>query len=57
MNSASEVEKASNDLLAKAIRRMRNGQVYVKEGFDGEFGKVKVFQEGENKEDLQMRLF
>ncbi|MCK4400782.1 UvrD-helicase domain-containing protein [bacterium] len=44
-----EVERASNSLLAEAIRRMRNRQVYVKEGFDGEFGKVKVFQEGEKE--------
>jgi len=44
-----EVEKASNNLLSEAIRRMRNRQVYVKEGFDGEFGKVKVFQEGEKE--------
>ena len=44
-----EIEKASNNLLSEAIRRMRNRQVYVKEGFDGEFGKVKVFQEGEKE--------
>ena len=28
--SVGEVEKASNDLLSEAIRRMRNRQVYVK---------------------------
>ncbi len=47
--SVGEIEKASNNLLSEAIRRMRNRQVYVKEGFDGEFGKVKVFQEGEKE--------
>lgn len=45
-----EIEKAANEVITEAIRRMRNGQVYIKEGFDGEFGKIKVFQENEAKE-------
>jgi DNA helicase-2/ATP-dependent DNA helicase PcrA len=36
-------------MLAEAIHRMRRRDVIIKEGFDGEFGKIKVFREGEIK--------
>ena len=42
-----EIKKNGNDILAEAIRRMRNGEIYIKEGFDGEFGIIKVYKEGE----------
>jgi len=42
-----EIKNNGNDILAEAIRRMRNGEIYIKEGFDGEFGIIKVFKEGE----------
>ena len=48
--SIEEIRKTSNEVLAEAIRRMRNREIYIKEGFDGEFGKIKVFQEDEKKE-------
>jgi len=42
-----EIEKKSSVLFAEAIRRMRNREVVVKEGYDGEYGQVKVFNPGE----------
>lgn len=39
-----EIKKKAGQLIADAIQRMRNNQVYIKEGFDGEFGKVKIFE-------------
>ena len=48
--SIEEIRKSSNEVIAEAIRRMRNREIYIKEGFDGEFGKIKVFQEDEKKE-------
>ena len=45
-----KIRKVGNEVLAEAIRRMRNREIYIKEGFDGEFGKIKVFQENEKKE-------
>ncbi|MCK4765762.1 MAG: UvrD-helicase domain-containing protein, partial [Candidatus Aminicenantes bacterium] len=33
--------------LAEGVKRMRNRQIIVKEGFDGEYGRVKVFQKDE----------
>lgn len=43
------VKPIGGELLAEAVRRMRNREVYIKEGFDGEFGTIKVFREGEVK--------
>ena len=42
-----EIQKSGNELLAEAIRRMRNGDVYIQEGFDGEFGVIRVSRPGE----------
>lgn len=39
--------KKYDSTLAEAIRRMRAGEVYPQAGFDGEFGKIRVFGEGE----------
>ncbi len=47
--SEAEIRSASNELLAEAVTRMRKGDVYIKEGFDGEYGKIQVFQEDEKR--------
>lgn len=39
-----DIEKFDSK-LAEAIKRMREGKVYVEPGYDGEYGKVKVFGE------------
>ena len=43
------VKKISGELLCEAVRRMRNREVYIQEGFDGEFGMIKVFKDGETR--------
>jgi DNA helicase-2/ATP-dependent DNA helicase PcrA len=45
-----EIQRNTNELLAEAIRRMRRSQVRVEPGFDGQFGRVRLFAEGEVKE-------
>ncbi len=47
-----EVQKKTNEILTESIRRMRNGQVHIEEGFDGEYGKIRTFTREEIK-DLQ----
>ena len=43
--------------IAKGIINMRKGSVRILPGYDGEYGKVNVFKEGEEKSDKQMRFF
>ncbi|MCF8093077.1 MAG: UvrD-helicase domain-containing protein, partial [Desulfotignum sp.] len=38
-----KIQAAGIPLLAEAVTRMRSGNVYVSPGFDGEFGRVRVF--------------
>ncbi len=35
--------------MAEAIKRVREGRVFKEAGYDGEYGKIKVFKEGEEK--------
>lgn len=44
------IYKTGGVLVAEAIKRMRNGEVIIHEGFDGEYGVIKVFQPGETTE-------
>ncbi len=44
-----EIEKKSSKTLAEAIRRMRNREIIIQEGYDGEYGVIKVFKNGEAK--------
>jgi len=46
-HSLDEISLYGNELLTEAIRRMKNREVIIKEGFDGEFGHIKVFKEQE----------
>jgi len=41
-----QIETIGTPLLAEAIRRTRNKEVYIQEGFDGEYGRITVFQDG-----------
>lgn len=44
-----EIERAGYPLLSEAIGRMRSGDIRISPGFDGEFGKIKIFDEGDRK--------
>ncbi len=45
-----DVKSIAGEVIAEAIRRMRNREVYIKEGYDGEYGVIKVFKDGESKD-------
>ena len=53
-----KIREADIPLLGEAIHRMRQGRVHILPGFDGEYGRIRVFGEGE-KEALtgQQSLF
>ena len=56
--TAAEIESAGSPHLAEAISRMRKGEVSIAPGFDGEYGKIKIFEEVERKKPKgQARLF
>ena len=44
-----DIDRASTPLIREAIARMRTGNIHIAPGYDGEFGKVKIFEEGERK--------
>ena len=46
-----EIARAAGPLVAEGIRRLREGKVQIEPGFDGEYGKIKLFEQGE------LRLF
>jgi len=53
---AEELGRASSSRIGEAIVRMREGKVKVLPGYDGLFGEIRIFEEGEVKPD-QMSLF
>jgi DNA helicase-2/ATP-dependent DNA helicase PcrA len=42
-----EVERAASPLVAEALRRMREGRVIREGGYDGEYGRIRLFEDGE----------
>ena len=47
-----DIEKAGIPLLGEAIRRMRQKEIEVLPGFDGEYGQIKIFK-AQEREQLQ----
>jgi PHP family Zn ribbon phosphoesterase len=45
--SIAEIEHAVHPELAEAIRRIRDGSVHIAPGYDGEYGKINIFERGE----------
>ena len=51
------IEQAGTPLIREAISRMRAGKVNIAPGYDGEYGKVRIFEEVERREVKgQMKL-
>ena len=52
-----EIETAGGPVLAEAIRRMREGEVSIAPGYDGEYGILQIFSPEERRAMTgQMRL-
>jgi DNA helicase-2/ATP-dependent DNA helicase PcrA len=41
------IMEIADEILAEGIRRLRNREVYIEEGYDGKFGQIRVFKKGE----------
>lgn len=55
--SEEELKEKCPANIVKGIINMRSGAVQVIPGYDGEYGKVKVFKEGEEKSEKQLSFF
>ena len=58
--SPEELNKIMPEDLATGIIKMRNNQMHIEPGFDGQYGKVLVFSEDEQasaKANKQTKLF
>ena len=53
--SLEEIKQTGGLLLSKAIDRMRNNKVIRQEGYDGEYGVIRLFDDGEKDELLGQR--
>ena len=53
--SLEEIKQTGGLLLSRAIDRMRNNKVIRREGYDGEYGVIRLFDDGEKDELLGQR--
>lgn len=59
---AEDLRRAGGELLAEAVRRVRSGALHIAAGYDGEYGRIRIFEPGERTpkrsgRDEQMALF
>ena len=54
----SELASATLPEIAEGIIRVREGRVFIEPGYDGVYGKVRIFSQGEQKKiSKQKTLF
>jgi len=53
--SFKDIEEIAGEYIAEGIIRVRKGQVNIESGYDGVFGKVKIFSEVEKKKQIQQK--
>lgn len=47
--SESELKSGLPPAIAEGVIRMRKGKVHIEPGYDGEYGKIKIFEESERE--------
>ncbi len=45
--SFEQIKEIGDEVLVEGIRRLRDREVFIEEGYDGKFGRIKVFSSGE----------
>ena len=51
-----QIAQASSPLIAEAVKRVREGKVNVRGGYDGVYGEINIFTEEEKLEIGQQSL-
>ena len=56
-----QIAKISSTEIAKSVIKVRNGEVHIEAGYDGEFGKIHIYSDEEReklfRKPRQMGLF
>lgn len=47
-----EIQKMAHPMVSEGIKRVREGKVFILPGFDGEYGKVSIFGEKEERKEI-----
>ncbi len=56
--SIDEIRKSAGEVIAEGISRMRKGDLRIAAGYDGEFGTLEIFKDGEREQiEKQLALF
>ncbi|UCB47436.1 MAG: UvrD-helicase domain-containing protein [Spirochaetota bacterium] len=50
-----EIKTMFPGVIFEAVKRMREGDVYIEEGYDGEYGRIRVFEDKENESRLRQK--
>ena len=48
--------KKVNQMIAPAIQKVRQGDIFITPGYDGEFGKIKIFEEEEKEKQIRQSM-
>ena len=52
-----DLEKIVDPAIIEGIKRVREGKLIIKPGFDGQYGEIKIFDEKEKLKNKQTSLF
>ncbi|MFH0956098.1 MAG: endonuclease Q family protein [Candidatus Falkowbacteria bacterium] len=55
--SLKELKNITEAVIAEGIKRVREGNLIIKPGYDGQYGAIKIFSEKEKNKNRQKSLF